>query len=1070
VDFMEQPAVAETATAVGTTYTVSATSNHPTTTRLDYQWLRDGLPIFGARAANYTAGGGDLGARLSVRVTIVDLENGMDVAATVLAGSGVITIGATPVQLTSVSITPGSDFYVGTLLTADPGEWTTPGLRFGFQWFDGSTPIAGRTKSTYTVTGTEAEGIRVEVTAYKPGYPTVGPVSSGEVFSSPKPATLSTVPKVTAKALSGGRTQYTVSGGIWSTKPTLFEYQWRLDGQDVTGATSSTYVSTAATRNGATIFVTVYPNKNYYTYEPVELVASKGTSAPYAIIDPGRVTLSETSDAVTAITDVPVGTALDVEAGAYGHPGTGVAPKFSYQWLRGSGSTFTAITGATSTSYTVVAADVGRELRVRVTGSAPAYPVPTQLIVAGIGSLRQGLEENPPSVDVAGSPVVGETVSAALTGDWSLTGVAASYKWSSCASHCDDVDATWNAVSGATKSKLTVSAGLLAESLRVSVSGSKAGYLTHTITSPAVEVVAPGATLQVLSQPSIVGLVNGEAPVGTPLSVTPPVFGVQGVSVSYQWQHCATTINCGIPQNWQSPQSGSKNVYTPDNYEWYLNDGILRVKVYASKPGYQSAELTLGGQIPIVVGAPFEIAPPAISHSGSVHTIDGYWAYSPATAPSYTWMLDGQSVAGSGASFTREPSDAGKELSVEVFIGRSDSSYGYSAADFRKTYLVAKGSAVAPAPAEITGTSVGDTLVAPAQPFTTAGDPGATNEVYQWFSAGKAIAGATSSTFVATSTYLNKSMTVKRTYTSENYTSASVTSLPVVIALGADVGGAAELTPTTGVKPGTTLTAAATGYGSGYSFGYVWQYSTDGVTFAPIAKATAKTYKALASQVGGQLRAVITVKRTGYATVAKTSAAVPVSATGVLTPTVAPTLAGIDSATSTVPAGTTLAVTAPKFATTTTVSYRWFRNGAVVPGVTGASYKVAGSNYLDELSVEVTGKSAGYDNYVATLGPVTVGLGGAPKATKVPVLSGAVASCVPLRASTGAWNIDGATFSYQWFGTASGLIPDETDPTFFNPGAAEGQRVYVVVTASAEGFAPASARSVDSAVFPTCVP
>ena len=1067
IDFMVQPSIAETATAVGTTYTVAATSNHPSTTRLDYQWLRDGLPIFGARSATYRAGGGDLGTRLAARVTIVDLENGVDVAATVPAGAGVVTPGA-QIATGAVGVSPQTNVYVGTLLRATTESWNLGGLRFSYQWFEGETPLAGATKSTYTVAGTETSGIRVEATAYKAGYATSEAVSSGEIFYEPKPASLTKAPKVTAKKLSGGRTQYTVTGGTWSTKPSVFEYQWRLDGQDVAGATSSKYISTAATRNGATIFVTAYPSKNNYVYEPVEIVASKGTASPYVNYIPGSVTFSETSQAVTDTTPVPIGTALDVEAGAYGHPGTDVAPTLTYQWLRASGSTFVAIKGATGTSYTVSAADAGLELRVKVTGTAPAYPVPTQQIEAGVGALRSGLEETPPTVDVAGSPVVGETVTTSLVGNWALSDVALSYAWASCATNCDDVDATWSAVSGATKSTLKVASSLLGKSLRVSVTGSKPGYTPHSIESPAVEVVASGGSLSVLAQPTIAGLVDGAAPVGNALSVVPPIFDQPGVILSYQWQHCATTIDCDIPQNWLSPQSGSQNRYTPDNYEWYLNDGILRVKVYASKPGYQPTEFTLGGEIPIVAGTPFEIAAPAISQSGSVFTIDGYWAYAPGTAPEYTWKLDGDIAATSGASFTRESSNAGKQLSVEVFISRSNSTYGYSAGDFEKTYLVAKGTAVAPDAAAITGNRVGDTLVAPAQPFTTAGDAGATAETYQWLSAGKPIAGATDSTWVATSTYLGKKITVKRTFTSANFASATVTSLATTLALGGDVGGTPAVTPDTGITPGKTLTVTPAGYSSSHAFSYTWQYSADGSKFTTITKATAKTYKALVTQVGGQLRATVTVKRAGYATVTKTTVAVPVSVTGVLTPTVEPTLAGIDAAASTVKAGTTLSVTAPKFATKATVSYRWLRNGVVVPGLTKSSFTVPGSNFRDELSVEVTAKSAGFDDYVETLGAVTVVRGAAPKASKVPGVTGTIASCTTLSASTGTWSIDGATYTYQWYGTVNGLRVGATGPTYTDQ--VGGEKLYVVVTADAEGFALGTARSKDSATIPTCAP
>jgi len=1070
IDFVVQPSIAETATAVGTTYTVAATSNHPSTTRLDYQWLRDGVPIFGARSATYTAGGGDLGTRLAARVTIVDLENGVDVAATVPAGAGVVTPGA-QIATGAVGVSPQTNVYVGTLLRATTESWNLGGLRFSYQWFEGETPLAGATKSTYTVAGTETSGIRVEATAYKAGYATSDAVSSGEIFYEPKPASLTKAPKVTAKKLSGGRTQYTVSGGTWSTKPSVFEYQWRLDGQDVAGATSARYISTAATRDGATIFVTVYPSKNNFVYEPVEIVASKGTASPYVNYIPGSVTDSETSQSISAGDPVAVGTSLDVEAGAYGHPGTDVLPTFSYQWQRGSGSTFVAITGATGTSYTVAAADVDKQLRVRVTGTASAYPVPTQDIEAGTGSVSNEIEGESATVTITGDQVVGGKLTAKRTSDWSASGVVDTFQWYVCSDfNCED-QSQFAAISSATAATYTIPASLEGQYLRVRLIGTKTGSVASEATYSTIVRAWQAKTIVPLTDPAIAsGLVDGDAMVGELLTAQPGTYNVSGVKLSYEWRNCPSNSQCSIDQNWWADDTALASTYTPSGQAYFLGSGQLQLWETATKSGY-TTRVTKTSIVDIVAGHEFEVVAPKFTVSGNKYTLaSGYWE-GQSGDPDLQWKLDGADVPGAtGKTYTRATADAGSKLELNVFAsnGADYNGNAYGVSDFDRDYLVAKGAAAAPAPAAITGNRVGDTLVAPAQPFTTAGDAGATAETYQWLSAGKPIAGATDSTWVATSTYLGKKITVKRTFTSENFASATVTSLATTLALGGDVGGTPAVTPDTGITPGTTLTVTPAGYSSSYAFSYTWQYSADGSKFTTITKATAKTYKALVTQVGGQLRATVTVKRAGYATVTKTTVAVPVSVTGVLTPTVEPTLAGIDAAASTVKAGTTLSVTAPKFATKATVSYRWLRNGVVVPGLTKSSFTVPGSHYLDELSVEVTAKSAGFDDYVEIVGAVTVAQGAAPKASKVPVVTGTIASCTTLSASTGTWSFDGATYTYQWYGAVNGLRVGATGPTYTDQ--VGGEKLYVVVTAHAEGFALGNARSKDSATIPTCAP
>jgi hypothetical protein len=90
----------------------------------------------------------------------------------------------------------------------------------------------------------------------------------------------------------------------------------------------------------------------------------------------------------------PVNTAPPtISGGPYGvaaQPGswTNAPASYTYQWLRCTAGTCTAITGATASSYTPTAADVGSTIEVTVTASnvdgtsKPATSVPTPTITA----------------------------------------------------------------------------------------------------------------------------------------------------------------------------------------------------------------------------------------------------------------------------------------------------------------------------------------------------------------------------------------------------------------------------------------------------------------------------------------------------------------------------------------------------------------------------------------------------------------------------------------------------------------------------------------------------------------
>jgi ELWxxDGT repeat protein len=179
-------------------------------------------------------------------------------------------------------------------------------------------------------------------TRYLPRFATITAVTPA--------LTKAPVPKISGVATVGRR--LTAVPGAWAPAPVKLTYRWLRSGKAITGATKASYVLTKADA-GKKITVRV--------------TGSRG----------GYATTSKTSAAVTArlaLTKTPTpkisGTA-GVGKVFTAVPGTWAPAKVTlrYQWLRNG----KAIAGATKSRYTIVAADRGKRLSVKVTGSKAGY-------------------------------------------------------------------------------------------------------------------------------------------------------------------------------------------------------------------------------------------------------------------------------------------------------------------------------------------------------------------------------------------------------------------------------------------------------------------------------------------------------------------------------------------------------------------------------------------------------------------------------------------------------------------------------------------------------------------------
>ncbi|MGZ6639013.1 MAG: hypothetical protein ACXVII_39975 [Solirubrobacteraceae bacterium] len=177
---------------------------------------------------------------------------------------------------------------------------------------------------------------------------------------------------------------------------------------------------------------------------------------------------------------------------------------FAYQWLRcnGGGNNCASVANGTLKTYTLVGADAGRTMRVRVTatnadGSNAAQSAQTA-VVAPLTSTAAPKSTAPPTI--SGTPKVGQTLTAD-PGSWSGSPTSFAYQWQRCDIHV----AACSTLVGATGKTYVVPLADLGYRLRVVVTAHNAKGETAatsaitTVVVPLAKLVNQRPTLTILS-------------------------------------------------------------------------------------------------------------------------------------------------------------------------------------------------------------------------------------------------------------------------------------------------------------------------------------------------------------------------------------------------------------------------------------------------------------------------------------------------------------------------------------------------------------------------------------------
>jgi hypothetical protein len=185
-----------------------------------------------------------------------------------------------------------------------------------------------------------------------------------------------------------------------------------------------------------------------------------------------------------------VGQTLTASDGTWSNSPT----SYAHQWLRcnGGGNSCVSVANGTQKTYTLVGADAGHTMRVRVTatnadGSASAESAQTAPVAAATSSAAPKNTDRP---IISGTPRVGETLTTD-EGSWSGNPTSYAFQWQHC--DADNIVACTN-VPGATGRTYVLHLADVGYRMRVSVTATNAKGSTAAVSSTTA-VIAPTARI-----------------------------------------------------------------------------------------------------------------------------------------------------------------------------------------------------------------------------------------------------------------------------------------------------------------------------------------------------------------------------------------------------------------------------------------------------------------------------------------------------------------------------------------------------------------------------------------------
>ena len=511
-----------------------------------YQWIAGGSDIDGATGSSHTLTASEQGKTIQVRVSFTDDANNEETltsAATVAVAAAAAAALTAGFQDLPDSHDGSTTFTFRVLFSEDVGISYVNMRDDAFSLSEGDVTGARRVDgrndlweitvepddnsdvgitlpSNRSCTTTGAICTREDSPRQLTNSPTAtvtGPAEAPPTNTSAAGApTISGTPQV-EQTLTADTSSITDEDGLTNVS---YSYQWIAGGTDIDGATGSSYELTS-NEQGKTVQVRVTftddaANSETLTSVATDLVAAaeQANNAPT-----GLPTISGTAQ---------VGETLTANTSNIADEDGLDNVSYSYQWVRNDGTDDADIAGGTGSTYTLVDADQGQTIKVRVTFTDDAdndeslTSAATETVLARPNRAAAGLPT------ISGTPQVDETLTADTSGisdEDGLTNVSWSYQWT----------AGGTDIEGATSSTYTLVFADQGKPIKVKVPFTDDRGSNESLTSVATLAVAAAPNREATGAPSIGGTPQVNQPLTADTSPIADEDGLENVSYSYQW-------------------------------------------------------------------------------------------------------------------------------------------------------------------------------------------------------------------------------------------------------------------------------------------------------------------------------------------------------------------------------------------------------------------------------------------------------------------------------------------------------------------------------------------------------
>ena len=517
--------VGQTLTAVTTGIMDADGLTSPTYT---YQWIRvDGTEadIAGANSSTYTLGDADLGKTIKVRVSFDDDDGNTETLTS--AATATVVAAATAPTVSNVVVTSspasGTTYYLAgeviefTVTFSAPVTVTaTPKFAFRLGAATRQAAYASGSDSAALVFARTVQAGEVDRNGIS--WNSVALALDGGTITQTGATTAAILTHAAQASLEGHRVDAAppmqVSASVRGLSLVLV-YDEPLDpaSMPATGAYTVTATVGATTTNPEVSEVSIY---GIWVTLALDAAPAAGATVTLAYAPPASNPVQDEAgnDAPafsgqkvkgaagnTAATGAPTITGTAEVGETLTAVTTGIAdadgltsPTYTYQWIRVDG-TEADIAGENSSTYTLVDADLGTTLKVRVSfdDDASNSETLTSAATATVGAAGNTAPTGAPTI--TGTAEVGETLTAVTTGIADadgLTSVSYTYQWIR-------VDGTEADIAGENSSTYTLVDADLGTTLKVRVSFTDDASNSETLTSAATATVGATATAPTVS-------------------------------------------------------------------------------------------------------------------------------------------------------------------------------------------------------------------------------------------------------------------------------------------------------------------------------------------------------------------------------------------------------------------------------------------------------------------------------------------------------------------------------------------------------------------------------------------